>query len=379
MLLTRVCSHWRSVALSTPKLWASLQHIAHARLSSTACTPAYIRPSDIEFLLWWRERVGGIKPSIRLGLHMCGMIPGPASPRDTRPFRIALDPQAHRFLLELVERAVHLDLDYHYTIAFQNAFFGGRTRSLECPNLQTLCIRQGIERSHSEPDRTPLPLSPEIYDTEELILIHARHSSLRRLYIEDLCLPGDQVPLTQVMPWRNLTHIHAINFSVTLDGWLDFIRACTSMVSGCFIINRMTMGDNHVTPRQVSLPLVRQLVCRVPMGGNSTISPFYHLDLPALVALRLETFPPVNFEHLERILSSTPSLKELQLGPYHPWNDDANAQQLPLPEDMIPHGIVRPLWESVPKLESIHFARRPELHEQEVRCPALVKQTLQTP
>ncbi|KAJ7845416.1 hypothetical protein B0H14DRAFT_2203316, partial [Mycena olivaceomarginata] len=59
LLLSRICSGWRTIALSTPRLWSSI-HVPepHAKL------PQYVRDGCLQLMKTWLTRSGGLPLSI---------------------------------------------------------------------------------------------------------------------------------------------------------------------------------------------------------------------------------------------------------------------------------------------------------------------------
>jgi hypothetical protein len=146
MLLCQVCSHWRTVALTTATLWSHLHcqlpiKRDDADFPRIASADRIFWTAAIEFLRWWKKNHGAIPPFLRIRAR-----PNSAKPRWGRYKKFP----EQQFLLEYLSSAQYLDTHLLYRYLTIQALISG-TRVM-CPNLHTLVTAYNstrVEANHN--------------------------------------------------------------------------------------------------------------------------------------------------------------------------------------------------------------------------------------
>ncbi|KAF8968579.1 hypothetical protein BDZ97DRAFT_1799125 [Flammula alnicola] len=207
---------------------------------------------------------------------------------------------------------------------------------VNCPNLETLLIRD-IPYHHRQQAQMHLSESLEV-----ILPIKPIQPSIRRLFLDrfNIYLPD----VMDLLSWSRLTHLCLSEITIQTGTWFTLIRECTSLEVGQFYL-RMDYDQHGAPPPLVtSLPRLRQLHM---MWHGHIDHPriFENLQLASLASLRIDTY--LTIPGLYILLQSTPSLKELHLGPNTPWVPTFN-RHLRFPG---PDGGVEPLSLHAPHLE----------------------------
>lgn len=342
MLLCHVCSQWRTVAFQTPLLWTQLYHLATLR------GPVGTFDSrDVHFLRWWREKVQDVSPSLRLAFKEYDDYGDDDDNNDDDEESISNNPDSGDFvslIVQFMSNAHYLNLDFHYNHLLRTLH---GERQLICPNLHTLVMRQGVGHKAALFIPTPGTAEPsENLDTEKYIPVNSKQD-IRRLVIEDLLLNTQDVGT--VLNFSNITHL-GLSIHITIQGWFSLLRESVNLIYGSFSIT--FHGEvNDYTPQPKVIPHLRQMTFE-NFGMDLQQSFLNGLHLPSLTGLRVDNHMPLSVDRLHQVLSSTPSLRILQLGPA--WTtDEALLRSVFFPGDLSP--TITPLSSVVPQLESIHF------------------------
>ncbi|KAF9484317.1 hypothetical protein BDN70DRAFT_872825 [Pholiota conissans] len=129
ILLCHVSSSWRSIALSTPRLWSHLHYRLRIRWDEDSEEAiAWNRQAldrDIECLKWWRKNEGSRAPSIRFSFY--------PSRKRYRSQEFIVPKEIMDFFVEYLSSAQYLDVEQ-----FGQSLFQPNGPQVSCPNLQSL-------------------------------------------------------------------------------------------------------------------------------------------------------------------------------------------------------------------------------------------------
>ena len=235
LLLTHVCSLWRSIALTTPRLWTRIYIpiFYTVRDPIWAVTPTHLdRPELSDFIAdkmeyrctmiqEWLSRAGSLSLSISL------------STQSAEPLQ-----PVHRQLLDIIiqslDRCQHLELSL---IMMGDAFkILMRVRAAQLPRLHELNIYSL---------RTTIPERNGLFTTQ----------SLRKLSIGYLPLRGSNDSFFVPPNWRNLNSL-SIGSSIPL-GWIhQLLRHCPYLV---YCDLKMQDGGSIANFEPILLPDLRKL------------------------------------------------------------------------------------------------------------------------
>ncbi|PPQ96050.1 hypothetical protein CVT26_004683 [Gymnopilus dilepis] len=314
MLLSQVCSHWRGVAFATPYLWQSLHHVLRvspALLPSTMLLGGGIDKRDLDFLKWWKEKLGGLRPKLRLGIRWV----------ESKDFQT--DGTLDDFLLSLLSSARHLDLDRGLACMAREYF---RHRS----SKSTFKHSTLIIRSASSGFRQVMRIFPKETLYFPAVSPVSSTSTLRRLFLDSIMITESDI---MSIGWAHLTHAILMNVVISNRAWVNLIQECVNLELGVFHLGGYKEPGGAPDPPLTELPKLRRLVVKWnPLDFGESVFIFKNLVFPNLTALRLESVLSVGALH--EILDSTPSLEELHLSyriPKDP-NDHSSAGWIPGPE-----------------------------------------------
>ncbi|KAF8155906.1 hypothetical protein B0H34DRAFT_715294 [Crassisporium funariophilum] len=247
-LLTHVCKHWNSVALSMPTLWSFLHTIG---------------PKESEFCMirLWFER----SQNSPISLCIYELRTGGDNGRVFKEMMVLLLGQVHRW------RFVELDLSKISKTLFSESLIGGTVKILE--HLQAK-VTGGWDAKHS---------------TEFSRVVHSS-PKLRTLYWHDMpnCAIGH-------IPWSQLRHIRLYN-PQTLN-----LRDLVSSFSKCMELDTLVLSGSKymyeydvsafITPTPATLPRPSATLPRLRYLELSHISDLEMLSsalfLPALRVLEI--------------------------------------------------------------------------------------------
>ena len=450
ILLCHVCSHWRNVALSTPRLWKELNFVASVTkmnghrvvedeererqenaLNSTEMsnkeTKAVISDKDLAFISFWHRNLSNHVPSLRLGIDPSALGTlvyltvdlGHGISNHGSTIEATEREKGTLALFNLIQRAEYLDIDHHFSTALRafslsphfRSFTGTNSqylrltpscrkeRRIHTQNLHTLIMRQGYKRPHRYIFRD-IPFAEvdqALYDSTHSLFFLAARTKIRRLFMEELSIltlspdisltPNAKLNAPDGINYASLTHIHTASLHLSLDTWFLLIRSLPSLYAGTFELVIISGVDVFSTPPPAMLPDLKYLAITT-FGSMVNVPVLLGLTLPRLEALRINNYPWLTIRKLHQVLESTPNLRELQLGPDHPWCDvsmgmvipspptqpNVNNNSLPLPSpsssptiqntifnpqmnsNLSIHTSITQLWHIVPHLQYIHFS-----------------------
>jgi len=235
LLLTHVCTLWRSIALTTPQLWTRIYIPVFYTVKDPvwAVTPTHLdRPELSDFIADKME-------------YRCTMVQEWLGRAGSLPLSISLSTQSseplqpiHRQLLDIVvqslDRCQHLEL----TLIMMGEVFKilMRVEAAQLPRLHELNIYSL---------RTSISEGSGLFTTQ----------SLRKLSIGYLPLRGSKDPFFVPLNWRNLNSL-SIGSSIPL-GWVhQLLRHCPSLVY-CKLM--MQDGGSIADFEPILLPDLRKL------------------------------------------------------------------------------------------------------------------------
>ena len=271
IVLARVCRRWRSMVLSTPRLWSSFQVEVEGSGASGLLHDARL----MRRMKLWLERSGGCPLSVRLVYNPVGNV----SDNRSMQLLVALIPQARRW------RSVHFTLPSESILKLQdlppNSF----------PILQSLTLQVTAVRS-----------SP----SEPLLNI-----------------------LTMKIPWRQLTDLN-LQFELislpTLDEAFDILSKTVNLKRGtlqleCTWKRRGTRREILSLPALDTLQLTFQTArAAADQSGDCLVQFLNLLSIPKLRTLSLgwlagaiQTWSLVHTDFLAFLQASANTLRELTM------------------------------------------------------------------
>jgi hypothetical protein len=263
MLLCRVCSKWRSIALQSPGLWAYLHYrvpiLEHREQETVLRTGIY--PVAFKFLKWWRCNLNENHPfHFRFYANSSSPIFNPEGESHV---------QEH-ILVTLFNLAQHLDINGEITRLIRD-----ESPASSFPNLEALRIRHDITSFVWDPH---LPfLCPE----HPILKLH-----MQQFWLHDVF----QRPLVS---WSSLTHLIFEGVYLLSSGWFDLIRACVNLQFGYFDLNILTrdLEDPRLAnPPHFTHRHLRELVVRWDnYSSTCNLGQYFlkNLFLPSLTTFRL--------------------------------------------------------------------------------------------
>ncbi|KAF9479233.1 hypothetical protein BDN70DRAFT_932733 [Pholiota conissans] len=368
IILSHICSFWRFVALTSPRLWLQLSYILDVdftptKITSTSestATSAY-RQSQIEYLQWWDKNRGSIPPFLRISIWRIHH--NSSRYQNSKSIWVDGDSEAVKSVLKYITSAQYLDAKRGFWEEIRRRIKRGD--QILFPNLRT--ISQRNPGSHFVPDQKRIG---SVADANNVL------PSLRHLSLYFAGRYTAVFPFNFSFPshWSTLTHIYFFDIEITPNFWPSFIR-CVPNLEWAYIysdglgnldeegINREPFKYTHVHLATLWLAL-----------HHRELSPsllFAHLHLPALKELTLDFHsnlwrnPNTGLTELYSILQSTPNITTLGLTDtflnlrdteYHP------------PELQSIH----PIWNYAPHIVHLHwevfifYSRGPERSMEEL-------------
>jgi len=286
VLLTRICSSWRAIALSSPRIWSRI----HVPLPGDPCfSPEYELITDATTLNTRRQLFAGVVKRrcdvVRRWLSRSGTCPlsisiiYPSSPPNTQmPKDEELSYEMLDVLLSFADRWSDIDIsmpeDFHNTLQanIQPSMF---------PSLKSLKVNliRGYNTNYVEPIRIELLAAPGLRS----ITIRA---SRMTVHADPVLRPR----------WNHLTHITFAS-SITDTYFLVLLKQCLSLVFGHFVVNSDVLWPNgpnmgQVDQEDIVLPHLESLA--VNDSGREGFMPiiFKAILAPALTRLSYHLFSP---------------------------------------------------------------------------------------
>ncbi|KIJ94895.1 hypothetical protein K443DRAFT_11769 [Laccaria amethystina LaAM-08-1] len=303
ILLGRICSAWRSISLSTPRLWASLHIPTPTQITKTRQVPAQPDPTFIAKMerryeaAWeWIGRSGEnpISISVCTPTHVYSSYRSQPSNMKTFEFAITQILSSSRRWKNADFRTTEDSFTHLQQLAEDDV-----------PLLESLVIVSGSQRDAWD----PLASNHGGRWTEFSGLLSAR--KLRRLSLS--CLEENLSSLP--VRWSQLTHLN-----LDLDGPAQFrgnwtclrysdaiklLRRCPLLVScglslGSTTFDIVEQPDHEVllTEYTLTLPLLENLFLN--LSGRWDESNLKHLDLPRLRHLEIKFQEPFSGSHASR-------------------------------------------------------------------------------
>jgi len=304
LLLTHVCSIWRSISLSTPQIW---NHI-HIPLFQILQDPIWDIPPpyldnpdihDLQFRLQMRSR------QVREWLRRSGSLP--LSITVSNPSGESNTTEYHAHLLDTImefsERFRNLDL-----------------MVMDSHQLYARCLRLTLSRLPMLRDLTVYSIpktdtgsAAQWYDKGLFI-----HPNLRRLTIG--YLPLSTHPAIEIFPlppnWRNLDYL-SINSAIPLHWAREILIHCHSLLEISIKINdatsrnRIAFGDDQI--------IIPRLTTFSVLDDCSDASQLYDaMQVPGLQALECygnSRVPLISIPHFFRLLPRVLGLRKLTINP----------------------------------------------------------------
>jgi hypothetical protein len=222
LLLGRICSHWRHIAYSTPRLWTSIHILAHP-ISTTNPSSSSREIARKEAISSWLSRSGILPLSISMycnGITTSSMTGEPIN-SEIQPYLDVVVSHAHRW------KAIYFTLRYFDWLPFFSEFSSHQFPLLECLHLD----------GDFEQDITPpSPVGfPSLKGDNILQAPLLRFLSLPRYTLFTLILD---------LPWDRLTGLNLGGSNLFLGDITRALRLCPNL-EVCSIA--AVPGPHHLT------------------------------------------------------------------------------------------------------------------------------------
>ncbi|KAF8171530.1 hypothetical protein BJ912DRAFT_1148494 [Pholiota molesta] len=348
ILLCRICSSWRTIALTVATLWTHFRYTFHIIKGKdydvkSASGKFKFVARQIEFIRWWRTNQGRIAPSLEF-LDIYPLKGRDVKQKDAEDVTLdALD-----FLLESITSAQFLHIHQLFWHKIEARITAGHR--VVFPNLHTLLV------AHRCVVKDP-------FYTAVALLPNRAFPALRRLSIDrhgrsGAPLENSSIPNQWSM--HTLTHLF-LHASMSLEFWFACIHSAPNLQWGYFSINRVS-GVGYASCRECTLPQLTTLHVgvynRLPDFRTPLLSLlFKNLSLPALHTLSLaskDTMEHWKDHHviteLYGVLQSTPAITTLSL-------DDGflSLRNESTPEILSALENVEPIWQHAPHLVNLRI------------------------
>ncbi|KAF9480390.1 hypothetical protein BDN70DRAFT_992735 [Pholiota conissans] len=331
MLLTQICSSWRSIALESPTLWTHLYFclmVAKSDIDQTEIIPK----RQIELLRWWKGNHGSMMPHLYLEARV--------KHRDVTQEYLLLE-DSWDFILTYVASAQYLCMAQFYWMQIEKRIDNGD--EITFPYLHTLvdlcnCYNPNvIYRWHPEIEVmgriTNLCTSPLRY------LFLSTH-----YYSEYTPFPSQ---------WAALTHLSLQKMQLSTAAWFTLIRSFPKLQWGNFHIEAPPWPVDNIDTSRCTLPELADMFITFNDRNNDSFHVsflFAYLHLPSLRMLSI--YAPTyswrdirSLAEIRIILKSTPAITTLVLGP-----DFLSLDQPHHVELFHPTNVVEPIWDIATQL-----------------------------
>ncbi|KAF8171535.1 hypothetical protein BJ912DRAFT_119495 [Pholiota molesta] len=332
LLLCRICSSWRTVALASTALWSHLSYC----LTVCGDDETHLIKSEVVFIRWWRNNQGTtVTPYLRLSVKT----------KKRREIKQELSTDGMGFVLEYLMSAQYLELDAFYWERIQERIESGHVFGF--PHLHTL--------AKSQRDEDELFCFHQVQD---LLQTHTA-PALRRLFVKsDELHPSEGASIQLPALWSTLTHLSLHDLEFSLEVWFALTRAVPNLEWASIDIARLTDYEDY-TDAIAPFSLPRLSTFCVAFRDADEDAPgfvfsvlFTNLHLPAVRTLSLSwVISDGWYNHdtttaLYTILKCTPAVTTLALA--EDFLDLAAPGSLPV--DIAARGHVDPVWTHVPHL-----------------------------
>ncbi|KAF9485219.1 hypothetical protein BDN70DRAFT_680604 [Pholiota conissans] len=356
LLLCRICSSWRKVALASTALWSHFS-CALTVYEDRDGEEFVLVKKEVEFVRWWRKNQGTTPPLLRLRIKATKTQPKSlqrAGADDDDEDDDAKDEEDEdddaAFLVEYIASAQYLDLDAFYWKRVEEAIEEGN--EIAFPNMRTL-VKNGYDY---ELDNAPF------YGE----FIASSPSMLQRIsaHRDCLTLEDTEIPTN----WSALTHMSIRDSAFSLDFWFALIRAVPNLQWGYFDIRDLEGFEELASsePDECTLPHLSTLCVafrdKDEIAEMLDFSTFFKgLHLPAVRTLSLSWFiagPCFDRDiigDLYKVLKCTPAVTTLALAECSFDIDD------PVAGSASPDGAkkdrkgLEAVWRVVPDLVDLQF------------------------
>ncbi|KAJ7486623.1 hypothetical protein FB451DRAFT_1126873 [Mycena latifolia] len=276
LLLCQICSTWRCLALSTPRLWAAVHVVLPQQ-------PKLQVLADI--LASWLERSGGLPLSISVVLSQTWKFEDDALPLLTR-------------LVPFCRRWQHIQ----FALSHHNSFAAFKDLCPDdVPMLESMSIRGIEQRFYWEGPTSDTPVES-----------YKRLSFLNSPSLWSVSIPSGRDSHKLPLPWTHLRSL-TIDGPISCDNAITFLRQCWALENCVFSLN--TGNHTNDDEKPISLPHLRHLSLSTSLRVRRPPAAFFRLlILPSLRSLECSQLSLVGDScPFLPLLEGTSSLERLTL------------------------------------------------------------------
>lgn len=256
LLLGRVCSQWRQVAYSTPRLWSSI-HITIPSIEPYNPDSPTDNSVALAAVSSWLARSGALPLFVSLSSSIYSLDPSVPTNPQVRPFLDLLTPFASRW------RSVSFKIENYDWTEFFNLYGAEDVPLLEKAHFDGIQVPRPVSGDSHPPD-----FAAAVRDNGILHAPRLRSVSIPRYATKTLQLP---------VRWNELTELNLSNGAFSLQDILKALGRCPNLHSCSISVSdwntEVAFDELHSLPKVV-LPKLKMLMLKDDMGQQ---------DMPVLL------------------------------------------------------------------------------------------------
>ncbi|KAF5372954.1 hypothetical protein D9758_001577 [Tetrapyrgos nigripes] len=315
LLLTRICSRWRSVAINTPELWAAIHVVV---------------PKAVHALEPHGAKYAGIREGLQSFLSQSGSLPLSISLQSATDGVYQNDTEETTRTLELL-MPFHRRWKYlNFRVSLVSLVPLQYLRGEDVPSLETVTISRSHARGEQDFPEVRLPF-----------LDNAPH--FRKLWVAS---GFSSFKLTRPADWGKLTHLTVLYLDILLNDLVDIVAICPNLTE-CSI----PLGGDFDRSTSLTLYKLQKLMITYSFMNANTASRFFNLlTAPVLREFKMDAGGTFSLDSWPTVLASIQNLFLRSACPLTKFSLKGSLDPPSLPE-----GFMRSMLQSMPNLEALEF------------------------